>query len=182
MISRRHCAIVIHQSKVILQDFGSKNGTYINGERVEGDQELEKGDRVKVGPLQFEMLIDRGLGGAKKAPVKNVTDAANRTASKGAAKSSGDIDGWDVSGWLEEEDEAERMKRMADPDTRQYKLDEAEQLKLKNAGEEGEKDEAKKKKEPGKLPVRPEESSKDSQTAAEKMLKKFFHNPDADAK
>ncbi len=31
MISRHHCAIVVDQSFVAVRDFGSKNGTYVNG-------------------------------------------------------------------------------------------------------------------------------------------------------
>src|SRR5262245_49005347 len=62
-ISRRHCILVLSQGGgVILRDLGSKNGTYVNEERVEGDRTLKSGDKLKVGPLEFQIVIDVGLG------------------------------------------------------------------------------------------------------------------------
>ena len=81
MISRHHCAIVVEQSYVAVRDFGSKNGTYVNGERVVGECELKSGDQLRVGPLEFEISMRHGeLGGRKKPPVHNAKEAAERTA------------------------------------------------------------------------------------------------------
>ena len=33
-ISRRHCAITISDTEIAIQDLGSRNGTYVNGERI----------------------------------------------------------------------------------------------------------------------------------------------------
>ena len=41
-----------------LRDLGSTNGTRVNGIRVEGDCELEKGDRLQIGPLEFAVRIE----------------------------------------------------------------------------------------------------------------------------
>lgn len=93
LISRHHCAIMVDEGYIALRDFGSKNGTYVNGDRVCGEQELKVGDRVKVGPLVFEVHWTHGLGGAKKPPVTDVKEALART----AAASSSNID---VGQWL----------------------------------------------------------------------------------
>jgi pSer/pThr/pTyr-binding forkhead associated (FHA) protein len=38
---------------VTLEDLGSKNGTRLNGERVEGTQELRDGDAIRLGAVQL---------------------------------------------------------------------------------------------------------------------------------
>ena len=38
-------------------DLKSSNGTFVNGVRVNGEQELQSGDLVKVGPLEFAVQI-----------------------------------------------------------------------------------------------------------------------------
>jgi pSer/pThr/pTyr-binding forkhead associated (FHA) protein len=67
MISRRHCALVTRDSKIILEDFGSTNGTQVNDQRVKGEIELHHGDTIKIDPLYFEVQIE-GLAPAKAAP------------------------------------------------------------------------------------------------------------------
>jgi pSer/pThr/pTyr-binding forkhead associated (FHA) protein len=177
MVSRRHCEIVIEGGKVQVKDLGSRNGTHVNDEMIEGPRELKMGDRLRIGPLEFQIFIDHSPGGAKRAQVKSVQQAAARTVEAGA-KASDDIDDSDVTGWLTEEDEADRARRLADPETRQYRLNEEGQVESDEAaGEAGTKDgkkEKKKKKEYGKLPERPEDKPKDTRDAAERMLRKFF--------
>ena len=48
LISRQHCAILIEANKVSIQDL-SKNGTFVNEERVNGQRELKPGDKVRIG-------------------------------------------------------------------------------------------------------------------------------------
>ncbi len=48
-VSRRHCELVPDQGAWVLQDMGSANGTYINGIRVSGKNELKLGDQIRVG-------------------------------------------------------------------------------------------------------------------------------------
>jgi FHA domain len=96
MISRHHCVIVVDQAYVAIRDFGSKNGTYVNNERVVGECELKSGDQLRVGPLEFEITLLQGeLGGKKKPPVLNAKEAAERTAA-------GQPEEQDVSQWLSE--------------------------------------------------------------------------------
>lgn len=177
MVSRQHCQLTVESGKVIAKDMGSRNGTLVNGELIDGPCELKMGDHLKVGPLDFEVIIDHSLGGAKKPQVKSVQEAAERTAEK-AAQASGGFDESDISAWLTEEDEADRAARLADPETRQYQLTEEEKARLEAAEKEKEaKKKGKKgKKEYGKLPERPDNRPKDTKDAAEKMLRKFFES------
>jgi DNA-binding winged helix-turn-helix (wHTH) protein len=47
--SRRHARIVVAGDHAVLEDLGSKNGTFLNGARVEGSVPLAEADRITVG-------------------------------------------------------------------------------------------------------------------------------------
>lgn len=57
-ISNRHCAVLQRDNKVFVRDFESINGTFVNDEQVTGEVELHDGDRLKMGPLLFEVKIE----------------------------------------------------------------------------------------------------------------------------
>ena len=57
-ISQHHCAILIRDGKAFVRDFDSTNGTYVNQERVQGEQrELAQDDLLKLGRLAFRVRI-----------------------------------------------------------------------------------------------------------------------------
>ena len=58
---------------------GSRNGTLVNDQRVEGPYVLKTGDRLTIGQLRFEVELTTGLKGQKQPVVKDVKDAAART-------------------------------------------------------------------------------------------------------
>lgn len=80
LVSRHHCVILQEEGIVAVRDFGSKNGTYVNGERVRTEQTLKPGDVLKVGDLELEVHIDSPVGGKKRPKVHSVQEAALRTA------------------------------------------------------------------------------------------------------
>jgi pSer/pThr/pTyr-binding forkhead associated (FHA) protein len=48
-VSRRHCAIVVHAGNGYeLHDVASKNGTYLNGTRINGPSPLNSGDEIRM--------------------------------------------------------------------------------------------------------------------------------------
>jgi diguanylate cyclase (GGDEF)-like protein len=47
-ISRRHAAIAFMEDKVVLIDLGSRNGTFVNGQRVGGPADLRDGDKIQL--------------------------------------------------------------------------------------------------------------------------------------
>jgi pSer/pThr/pTyr-binding forkhead associated (FHA) protein len=191
-ISRRHAMIFAQEGKILIRDLGSRNGTYVNGDKIAEERVLQSGDRLQFGPLAFEILIDHTLGGEKKPKVESVKEAAVRATT--APSDSSQVGDLDVSDWLEEADVEARARRMGDPETRQLKLDETDQVTLQKAIEERAKrkveeqkdaqddtkeltppEKGKGKKTPGKLPQRPEAAPKSSREAATEMLKKFFN-------
>jgi hypothetical protein len=48
-VSRRHARVLPQNGGVIVEDLGSSNGTYVNGERISEPVELGAGDEVQVG-------------------------------------------------------------------------------------------------------------------------------------
>jgi FHA domain len=48
-VSRRHARVLTHNGGVIVEDLGSSNGTYVNGQRIAGPVELGTGDEVQLG-------------------------------------------------------------------------------------------------------------------------------------
>jgi pSer/pThr/pTyr-binding forkhead associated (FHA) protein len=99
LVSRHHCAILQQEGICAIHDFGSKNGTLINDERVVGQHELRNGDRLKIGNLDFEVQLTSSVGGQKRPKVKDVKDVAQRTASGGTRGGEEE----DITDWLADE-------------------------------------------------------------------------------
>jgi pSer/pThr/pTyr-binding forkhead associated (FHA) protein len=57
-VSKRHCQLNCDQGVLRIRDLGSRNGTYLNGDRINGEAEIKAGDRVKIGSLTFVCQID----------------------------------------------------------------------------------------------------------------------------
>ncbi len=53
-VSSRHMKIVYEEEGFWVEELGSKNGTFVNGERVVGTRKLEDEDLVKVGQTIFK--------------------------------------------------------------------------------------------------------------------------------
>lgn len=51
--SARHARITPRGPYNFLEDLGSTNGTYLNGTRVEGQQQLSPGDKITIGDTEF---------------------------------------------------------------------------------------------------------------------------------
>ncbi|HUP61751.1 MAG TPA: SpoIIE family protein phosphatase [Thermoanaerobaculia bacterium] len=52
-LSRKHAEIIAVGNTWVLKDLGSANGTYLNGARVEHDQTLRPGDRIRLGDTEI---------------------------------------------------------------------------------------------------------------------------------
>lgn len=53
LVSRRHAQFVITEKAAVVEDFGSVNGVFLNGERISGQRPLRDGDRVQIGKQDF---------------------------------------------------------------------------------------------------------------------------------
>ncbi len=183
-ISRRHCEIFVKGENVLVRDLGSKNGTFVNGERIETEDiaVLRAGDKIQIGPLRFEVVLDSGVRGEKKpAEVRNAKDVLEHITSHG--KTAPGIDDSDIEDWFDEANRKERERRLDDPDTRQLTLEETDQVLQKRPIEETAKEDTQQpertpgkvrgKREFGKLP-RKTVVVKDSSEAASEALREFF--------
>jgi FHA domain-containing protein len=48
-VSRRHARVLPRDGGVIVEDLGSSNGTFVNGNRISGPVELDTGDQLQLG-------------------------------------------------------------------------------------------------------------------------------------
>jgi FHA domain-containing protein len=58
-VSRRHAKAMPTDDAVIVEDLGSHNGTFVNGERIEGPSRLGHGDVFTVGSHELRVIVDR---------------------------------------------------------------------------------------------------------------------------
>jgi hypothetical protein len=58
LVSGRHCVLTIHGPRTFVRDLGSTNGTFLNGQRLRGEQELRPADVLRIGPLDFDVTMD----------------------------------------------------------------------------------------------------------------------------
>lgn len=57
-VSRRHCAIVIHHDgRCELHDVASKNGTVLNGHKINGPTRLKPGDQITLCARRLTFLV-----------------------------------------------------------------------------------------------------------------------------
>jgi hypothetical protein len=61
LVSRRHAVIHTTESRVTLEDCGSRNGVLLNGERMQGLVQLQHGDRVTIGSQEL-VVVEVGRG------------------------------------------------------------------------------------------------------------------------
>ncbi len=54
-VSRHHARVILHNGALWVQDAGSRNGVYVNGNRVSGHKQVSPGDRVVVGNSEFQV-------------------------------------------------------------------------------------------------------------------------------
>jgi DNA-binding winged helix-turn-helix (wHTH) protein len=61
-VSRRHARIVADGGRFTLEDLGSKNGTYLREQRLEGPAALENGDAFRLGRTILAFRVRRSIG------------------------------------------------------------------------------------------------------------------------
>jgi pSer/pThr/pTyr-binding forkhead associated (FHA) protein len=88
MVSRRHARILVDGGRLLLEDLGSTNGTFVNGEKVRR-AELHEGDRVLVGTSILKLVAVSGAGRGQESTDLAHVASARRT---GVHTMSGSID------------------------------------------------------------------------------------------
>jgi hypothetical protein len=52
-VSRRHAKVSVAGTSAMIQDLGSKNGTFVRDRRITGPTPLAPGDTIRIGPFTF---------------------------------------------------------------------------------------------------------------------------------
>jgi CheY-like chemotaxis protein len=67
-ISRRHCSFDLRDDQIWVQDLGSLNGTYVEGERIRDPQPLHNGVRLDLAFLPYEVCLPLSAEGSVVQP------------------------------------------------------------------------------------------------------------------
>lgn len=67
-VSRRHARLSPDAGGVLVEDLGSRNGTYVNGQPVHGPRQLRAGDELRTGVTVLALQGDRQASGVLPVP------------------------------------------------------------------------------------------------------------------
>ena len=56
-VSRRHARIVVTDGVAVIEDLGSRNGTSVRGEKIQGAVRLADGDRIRLGAATMTFRV-----------------------------------------------------------------------------------------------------------------------------
>ena len=78
-VSKRHASIYLRGESFFINDHGSTNGTYINGRKVEGENQVANDDKIYIGDfiLQLEAGISERSSGPPGPPPINRNTGSN---------------------------------------------------------------------------------------------------------
>ena len=76
MVSRRHARITTYDGELLIEDLGSTNGTFVNGEKITST-DLTDGDRILVGTSIIKLV---GVNASDTEEVTDLPDHAYRPA------------------------------------------------------------------------------------------------------
>ncbi|MEA2398277.1 MAG: hypothetical protein QOK25_1833 [Thermoleophilaceae bacterium] len=65
--SRRHASVIPEGQALNIEDLGSTNGTFVNGERIDSARVLVRGDRLRIGTTVMEVAPAGSLQGTPAA-------------------------------------------------------------------------------------------------------------------
>ena len=170
-VSAYHCELRIEPQSVVVRTLSSEKGTFVNDSLVEHERTLQTGDHLRIGRLEFEVLLEEAT------PVPSGERVPQHD-------SQSDVVAESISDLLVEADERERVRRLGQPESRQLHLEsgaaetaktQALAVEAQRSGDPG-RGASKAKAAPGKLPARPTANvvAKDSKDAAQQALKKLF--------
>ncbi len=74
MVSRRHAKLTVTGDQIFIQDLGSTNGTFVNGEKIKRSR-LSEGDRILIGTSIIK-LVAADSGAVVADPKANLEDVA----------------------------------------------------------------------------------------------------------
>jgi predicted component of type VI protein secretion system len=159
LISPHHCEILPEQERYVIRDLASESGTFVNGERLVKTRPLGQGDHLRVGRLEFEVVIEELV---PPPPPKRE-----------------DPVGESISEMLVDADNEDRAQRLEDPGRRQFAIAAQRASPAQDASADAKKKVVvpPQRRPPKKLPPPPRMVADSTVEAAEEVLKKFFEKP-----
>jgi pSer/pThr/pTyr-binding forkhead associated (FHA) protein len=93
MVSRKHAKIAASGDQIVIQDLGSTNGTFVNGEKIKKAR-LKEGDRILIGTSIIKLVaVDSSQNLSEEAARQKLEQTGQRRSVSGANKPmSGSID------------------------------------------------------------------------------------------
>jgi pSer/pThr/pTyr-binding forkhead associated (FHA) protein len=79
MVSGRHAVLARRDNRILIKDLGSSNGTFINGQRLEGERAVNEGDLIGLGSHTLVLAVESLSAIKPPTPI-----AASSTASSAA--------------------------------------------------------------------------------------------------
>jgi pSer/pThr/pTyr-binding forkhead associated (FHA) protein len=93
MVSRRHAKITTTDADIYIQDMGSTNGTFVNGEKIAGRARLTEGDRILVGTSIIKVVgVDAEMASQSEAEARRRLEAGAQRQSTAGRPMSGVIE------------------------------------------------------------------------------------------
>ena len=83
MVSRRHAKISVESGDIFLEDLGSTNGSFVNGEKISRTK-LGEGDRILIGTSIIKVVASDGSSSVDDAKAKMDAAAASARPSPGS--------------------------------------------------------------------------------------------------
>src|SRR5215467_8170876 len=84
MVSRKHAKISTQGGKIVIEDLGSTNGTFVNGEKIK-QARLKEGDRILIGTSILK-LVQREAGTATELSDAEMRERLEEAAQAQASK------------------------------------------------------------------------------------------------
>ncbi len=158
-----HCEISFGQHGVAIRSLDPESETFINDQRMQQQQKLQHGDLLRIGRLEFHVLIEASAAELNEAEEQREDPLENEQ---------------ELTDMLLEADEEERAFRQQHPELRELRLEPtAPKSPPAQSTDEETDDKTGRKKKPGKLPKLPEtpdQQAEDSTEAAEEALRRMF--------
>jgi DNA-binding winged helix-turn-helix (wHTH) protein len=71
-VSRYHARVTVSGPEVLLEDLGSKNGTYVQGERIAAAARLSDGDDIRLGTARLTFRLEPPAGATETVPTSEL--------------------------------------------------------------------------------------------------------------
>ena len=78
MVSRRHARIACSDQQIVIEDLGSTNGTFVNGEKIKRAT-LKEGDRVLIGTSILKVVSTDSSAVAPRRKVEEPNSSVGRS-------------------------------------------------------------------------------------------------------